>query len=67
MHRHCRRSFLAGLAAVAAFSRARAAPSAEERLKLATEHLASIEAREGGRLGVFVRDTGTGSTLAPRR
>ncbi|HEY1782128.1 MAG TPA: class A beta-lactamase [Roseiarcus sp.] len=66
MHRHCRRSFLAGLAAVAAFSRARAAPSAEERLKEATGQLASIEARAGGRLGVIVRDTGTGSTLAHR-
>lgn len=66
MHRHCRRSFLAGLAAVAAFSRARAAPSAEERLKEATKRLASIEAREGGRLGVFVRDTGTGATLERR-
>ena len=66
MHRHCRRSFLAGLASVAAFSRASAAPSADERLKEATKRLASIEAREGGRLGVFVRDTGTGSTLAHR-
>ena len=37
MHRHCRRSFLAGLAAVAAFSRARAAPFAEQRLNLATQ------------------------------
>ena len=66
MHRHCRRSFLAGLAAVAAFSRARAAPSAEERLKEAMKRLASIEARQGGRLGVFVRDTGTGATLERR-
>ena len=66
MHRHCRRSFLAGLASVAAFSRASAALSADERLKEATKRLASIEAREGGRLGVFVRDTGTGSTLAHR-
>jgi beta-lactamase class A len=66
MHRHCRRSFLAGLAAVAAFSRASAAPSAEKQLKEATKHLASIEAREGGRLGVFVRDTGTGATLERR-
>ncbi|MFZ0602565.1 MAG: class A beta-lactamase [Roseiarcus sp.] len=65
MHRHCRRSFLAGLAAVAAFSRARAASSGE-RLDLANKHLASIEAREGGRLGVFVRDTGTGTTLERR-
>ena len=66
MQRHCRRSFLAGLAATAASLRARAAPLAEERLELANKHLASIEAREGGRLGVFVRDTGTGSTLEHR-
>ena len=65
MHRHCRRSFLAGLAAAAALSRARAASSGE-RLDLANKQIASIEAREGGRLGVFVRDTGTGSTLAHR-
>ena len=61
-----RRSFLAGLAAIAASSRARAAPAAEERLNLANKRLADIEAREGGRLGVFVRDTGTGSTLEQR-
>ena len=66
MQRHCRRSFLAGLAVTAASLRARAAPLAEERLELANRHLASIEAREGGRLGVFVRDTGTGSTLEHR-
>ena len=66
MQHHCRRSFLAGLAATAASLRARAAPLAEERLELANKHLASIEAREGGRLGVFVRDTGTGSTLEHR-
>jgi beta-lactamase class A len=66
MHRHCRRSFLAGLAATAASLRARAAPLAEERLDLANKHLTSIEAREGGRLGVFVRDTGTGSMLEHR-
>jgi beta-lactamase class A len=61
-----RRSFLAGLAATVASLRARAAPSAEERLDLANKRLAEIEAREGGRLGVFVRDTGTGSTLEHR-
>jgi beta-lactamase class A len=66
MYRHCRRSFLAGLAATAASVHARAAPSAEERVALANKRLASIEAREGGRLGVFVRDTATGSTLAHR-
>jgi beta-lactamase class A len=61
-----RRSFLAGLAATVASLRARAPPSAEERLDLANKRLAEIEAREGGRLGVFVRDTGTGSTLEHR-
>ena len=66
MQHHGRRSFLAGLAAIAASLRARAAPLAEERLDLASKRLAQIEAREGGRLGVFVRDTGTGSTLEHR-
>ena len=62
-----RRSFLAGLAATAASVRAKAAPSsAGERLGLASKRLAEIEAREGGRLGVFVRDAGTGSTLEHR-
>ncbi len=65
MHRHCRRSFLAGLAAIAACPRARAASSGE-RLDLANKQLASIEARAGGRLGVFVRDAGTGATLEHR-
>ena len=62
-----RRLFLAGLAASAACVRARAAaPSTEERLALANKRLAEIEAREGGRLGVFVRDTGTGATIEHR-
>ena len=61
-----RRSFLAGLAATAAPLRARAEPSAEERLNLAQKRLAEIEAREGGRLGVFVRDTETGATVEHR-
>ncbi len=61
-----RRSFLAGLAAAAAPLGARAAPVPEERLKDATTRLAGIEASAGGRLGVFVRDTGTGSSLAHR-
>jgi beta-lactamase class A len=46
-----RRTFLAGLA---------------ERLSPANKRLAEIEAREGGRLGVFVRDTGTGATIEHR-
>jgi beta-lactamase class A len=62
-----RRSFLAALAASAACVRARAAASsAEERLALANKRLAEIEAREGGRLGVFVRDTGGGATIDRR-
>jgi beta-lactamase class A len=63
-----RRTFLTGLAASAACVGARAAatPSAEERLNLANKRLAGIEAREGGRLGVFVRDTGTGATIEHR-
>ena len=62
-----RRLFLAGLAASAACVRARAAtPSTEQRLALAETRLADIEAREGGRLGVFVRDTGTGATIEHR-
>jgi len=62
-----RRSFLAALAASAACVRARAAASsAEERLALANKRLAEIEAREGGKLGVFVRDTGAGATIEHR-
>jgi beta-lactamase class A len=62
-----RRLFLAGLAASAACVRARAAaPSTAERLALANKRLAEIEAREGGRPGVFVRDTGTGATIEHR-
>src|SRR3984957_2761164 len=62
-----RRLFLAGLAASAVCVRARAAaPSTEERLTLANKRLADIETREGGRLGVFVRDTATGATIERR-
>jgi beta-lactamase class A len=67
MHHCSRRSFLGGLAAAGASLRAQAAaPSAEERLDLANKRIAGIEAREGGRLGAFARDTGTGSTLEHR-
>ena len=45
---------------------ARSRALAEERLNLANKRLAEIEAREGGRLGVFVRDTGTGATIEHR-
>jgi beta-lactamase class A len=66
MYRRSRRSFLASLAVTLAPLRAHAAPLAEERLNLANKRLAEIEAREGGRLGVFVRDTGTGATIQHR-
>ncbi len=62
-----RRAFLIGLVASTASIRAKsAAPSAAARLDLATKQLAEIEAREGGRLGVFVRDTETGATIEHR-
>ena len=65
---HClnRRSLLAALAVTVASVRAHAEPAAEERLSLANKRLANIEAREGGRLGVFARDTGTGATIGRR-
>jgi len=66
MHRRNRRLFLAGLAATASSFRARAAAPSEARREVANKHLPQIEAREGGRLGVFVRDTGTGATLEHR-
>jgi beta-lactamase class A len=66
MLRESRRTFLAGLALAALPVRAQAAPSVEERLDLANKRLAQIEAREGGRLGVFVRDTGSGAAIEHR-
>jgi beta-lactamase class A len=66
MHRLSRRYLLAALAVTALSLRARAAPSAEENLRLANKRVAEIEAGEGGRLGLFVRDTGTGATLERR-
>jgi beta-lactamase class A len=61
-----RRTFLSGLAATLAPLGAQAAPSPEERRNLANKRLAEIEERQGGRLGVFVRDTGTGATIEHR-
>src|SRR5271168_5480964 len=61
-----RRTFLAAVVVAALSLRARAAPLTEERLVLANKRLAEIEAREGGRLGVFMRDTGTGATIEHR-
>jgi beta-lactamase class A len=67
MRQVSRRSFLAGLAAIAATIRARAASSSDDdRLELANRRLAEIEAREGGRLGVTVVDTGAGGRLEHR-
>ena len=66
MHQSNRRSFLAALTVTALSLPARAAPSTEERLALANKRLADMEAREGGRLGVFVRDTGAGATIEHR-
>jgi beta-lactamase class A len=63
---HSRRSLLAVLAITAIAVRARTALSAADRLNLANTRLGEIEAREGGRLGVFVRDTGTGATIEHR-
>jgi beta-lactamase class A len=61
-----RRTFLAGLAATLAPLRAQAAPSPEERLNLPNKRLAELEARQGGRLGAFVLDTGTSASIAHR-
>jgi beta-lactamase class A len=62
-----RRTFLAGLAATPASIRAQAAaPPNQARLDLAKKRLIEIEARGGGRLGVFVRDTGIGAALEHR-
>ncbi len=61
-----RRSFLASLAVTMAPLRVRAAPVAEDRLNLANRRLTEIEAREGGRLGVFVRGAQTGATIEHR-
>jgi beta-lactamase class A len=61
-----RRTFLASLVASLAPLRAQAAPSPEERLNLGNKRLVEIEDRQGGRLGVFARDTGTGATIEPR-
>ncbi len=67
MRQVSRRSFLAGLAAIVATIRARAAgPTTEDRLELANKRLAAIEAREGGRLGAAVLDTETGWKLLHR-
>jgi beta-lactamase class A len=60
-----RRAFLGGLAATVVPFPALAAPS-PDALKGAAAEIAAIEAREGGRLGVAVIDSGSGLTLTHR-
>jgi hypothetical protein len=61
-----RRAFLAGLAWAACPRVPAAEPSAEERVRQASERIAAIEARAGGRLGVAVLDTGSGAQIRRR-
>jgi beta-lactamase class A len=62
-----RRAVLFGLAATVTSLSLRAAGSPPgDRLTEANDRLAAIEAREGGRLGVAVLDTGGGAGLAHR-
>jgi beta-lactamase class A len=58
-----RRRFLTMLAAVLASARIRAAPAMQDG---ALENLAAAEREAGGRVGVFVLDTATGTRLAYR-
>ena len=64
MQFHNRRIFLGAFAATAAASVFARAASSEDGVKLAGDRLAAIEAREGGRLGVAILDTGNGAKLA---
>jgi beta-lactamase class A len=67
MQHPSRRAVVFGLAAAAVSFRVRASSaSVENRVNLANERLAAIEAREGGRLGVAVLDAGGGAGLAHR-
>lgn len=62
-----RRAALVGAAALLPFARAGAAtPLTAESLQAATARIAAIEKQNGGRLGVYVLDTGTGAHLAHR-
>jgi beta-lactamase class A len=62
-----RRAFLAGLTAALAPLPARAANSVSaDGVKSASERIAALEVRTGGRLGVFVFDTGSGLSIAHR-
>ena len=66
MQFHSRRIFLGAVAATAAAAVFARAASSEDRVKLAGDRLAAIEARQGGRLGVAILDTGNGAKLAHR-
>lgn len=62
-----RRRFLAGFAAILAPLPARAAGAPDAlAIREANERIAALELREGGRLGVVVLDTASGSQLAHR-
>ncbi len=64
---YSRRSLVLALAAAGATARALAAgPSQQDRVGLAQQRLAAIEKREGGRLGVAVLDTQTGTQIERR-
>ena len=66
MGRLGRRSFLAGLAALAGAGTQKASAAGEHRLAEANDRLAAIERRAGGRLGVAVIEAGRGLKLAHR-
>ena len=59
-----RRTFLLA-AATLPFGHVRAAPK-RDALRVAERSIADLERKAGGRLGVFVRDSGTGAALAHR-
>jgi beta-lactamase class A len=62
-----RRAFLAGLAVILAPLPVRAANAVSaEAVKSANERIAALEARAGGRFGVFVLDTASGLAIAHR-
>src|ERR1700722_17624357 len=62
-----RRAFLAGLAALLSPLPAGAADFVSaDSVKSASERIAALEARAGGRLGVFVLDTASGLSIAHR-
>jgi len=66
MRRLGRRTFLAGLAALAGAGARPASGSPDDRFAEANDRLAAVEKRAGGRLGVAVIETGRGLALAHR-